>query len=449
MNTQLEGKTVSGISQNLKLSNTHYFIIICAALGFFVDSLDLYIVAYAMPFMVTEWKIDAITNGVLASAGIWGALIGSLAWGPISDKIGRKWSLVLTIAGFSVLTGAIYFTTNTTQFMVIRFASGFFLGGAIPIAGVFTSEIAPFAIRGKLTSVLGCFFPAGLLGASLISLFIAPVFGWRAMFIVGAVPIILAFACIKLPESPLWLAAKGRQEEAVAVLRRLGASEEDLNQVIIEKAKDEQEKKTKKVSPAVLFGPKYRKRFAFTTSFYFFTNLAYFGFAMWLPSLLNTVYGIPKTETFKLTLAVACVAILGRAYSAWAIEKFGRKTMAYVGYGVAGAASIAVMFVNNVTLLVAILIIMPFFYEQGAGLTVSWVPELYPPEIRATANAWSNSAGRISSACAPILFGYIISTGAVFGIYLVMAGCFWLLCLLSKTIGIETKGKTLEEIEAA
>jgi len=88
---------------------------------------------------------------------------------------------------------------------------------------------------------------------------------------------------------------------------------------------------------------------------------------MWLPSLLNTVYGIPKTETFKLTLAVACVAILGRAYLAWAIEKFGRKSMVYVGYGVAGAACIMLMFVQNLTLLIAILIIMPlstFFLSQ-------------------------------------------------------------------------------------
>jgi len=90
MNTQLEGKTVSGISQNLKLTNTHYFVIICTALGFLVDSLDLYIVAYAMPFMVTEWNIDAVTNGVLASAGIWGALIGSLSWGPRTKMVARS-----------------------------------------------------------------------------------------------------------------------------------------------------------------------------------------------------------------------------------------------------------------------------------------------------------------------------------------------------------------------
>ncbi|MDQ7093560.1 MFS transporter [Desulfosporosinus sp. PR] len=449
MNIQAEGKTVAQISQYLKLSSTHYFVIVCAALGFFVDSLDLYIVSYAMPYMVTEWKIDAVTNGVLASASIWGALIGSLLWGPISDKIGRKWSLSLSILGFSLLTGAIYLTTNTTQFMVIRFLSGIFLGGTIPVAGVFASEIAPFAVRGKLTSVLGVFYPVGLLGASLVSLFIAPAFGWRAMFIVGALPVILAVVAVKLPESPLWLAARGRREEAVAVLKRLGAGEEDLARLIFEKAREAQEKKRQKVPAALLFGPKYGKRFAFTASFYFFTNLAYFGFAMWLPSLLNTVYKIPKTETFKLTLVVACVAILGRAYSAWAVEKFGRKAVAYVGYGIAGAASLILIFVHNVTLLVAIIIIMPFFYEQGAGLTVSWVPEFYPPEIRATANSWSNSAGKISSAFAPILFGFIISTGAVFGIYLVMAGCFWLLCLLSKTIGIETKGKTLEEIEAA
>lgn len=449
MSIQVEGGSISKISQNLKLTGTHYFIIVCAALGFLVDSLDLYIVSYAMPFMVTEWKIDTVANGVLASAGIWGALIGSLLWGPISDKIGRKWSLSLSILGFSILTGTIYFTTNTTQFIIIRLVSGFFLGGTIPIAGVFVSEITPFIVRGKLTHVLGVFYPAGLLCASLISLLVAPAFGWRAMFIVGAMPIILAFVAIKLPESPLWLAAKGRQEEAIVVLRRLGANKEDLDQLVLEKVKDEQGKKRKKVSVAVLFGPKYGKRFAFTASFYFFTNLAYFGFAMWLPSLLNSVYKIPKTETFKVTLAVACVAMLGRAFSAWAIERFGRKKIVYVGYGVAGAASIILSFVHNVNLLIAIIVIMPFFYEQGGGLTVSWIPEFYPPEIRATANSWSNSVGRISSAIAPIIAGYIISTGAVYGIYLLMAGCFWLLCLLSKTIGIETKGKTLEEIEAS
>jgi putative MFS transporter len=435
--------SVNSVVEKLPLTNTHYIIVLTAALGFMFDSFDTYIVSYAMPSIIKEWQITPVVNGMLTSAGIWGMFFGALIWGPVTDRFGRKVGFIGTVVGFSLLTGWAAFATSVMQFGIVRFVTGMCLGGMIPINTALVSEYVAAKYRGRFVAVLTVLWPFGLLAAATASLTLVPTYGWRVLFYLGVLPSLLAIIVVwRVPESPRWLAIKGRTDEATAVLRKLGASETDVKGL-------QSDEVAKNVPFWVLLQPPYLKRFCLTAGYYFFGYFGYYGFVLWLPSILATVYGLSLVKTFTYTLFVALSAILGRVTAFYTIEKFGRKQLFYVGFGLGGVAALVFGAIEDPALLVWGACILSYLYEQAVAGTVVWTAELYPSQVRATATCWSTGAGRVSSALSPIVFGYFMANQMYYGIYITMALFFWIACALVFFIGIETKGKSLEDIGAA
>lgn len=318
-----------------------------------------------------------------------------------------------------------------------------FLGGMIPINTAMVSEYVSARHRGRFTAVLTVLWPFGLLAASLASLTLVTVYGWRVLFYIGVLPAILAFvAARKVPESPRWLSVRGRTEDAAKVLKKLGASDEDVKDLVSDKAAE-------KIPVTVLLQPQYIKRFILTGGYYFFSYFGYYGFVLWLPTILVTVHGLDLARTFTYTLFVAIAAILGRATAFYTIEKFGRKQLFYVGFGVGGIAALVFGLIDNPSYLVIGACILSWLYEQGVAGTVVWTAELYPSQVRATATCWSTGLGRVSSAIAPIVFGYFMAQEMYYAIFVTMAISFWIAVALVIFLGIETRGRTLEEVGAA
>lgn len=435
--------TVNSVIEKLPLTSRHYFIVCMAALGFMFDSFDTYVVSYAMPSIIQEWSITPVVNGMLSSAGLWGMFIGALFWGPVSDRYGRKIGFIGTVIGFSLLTGIAGLAQNVTQFGVIRLATGMCLGGMIPINTALVSEYINTTYRGRFTSILTVLWPFGLLIAAGASWALIPTFGWRILFFIGVLPAISTiFVAYKMPESPRWLASRGKLNEAKKVLRILGANENQLSNLVID------EKQTKQVSVFTILKQPYLKRFILTAGYYFFGYFGYYGFVLWLPTIMSTVYGLSLTKTFTFTFAVAIAAIIGRLTAFYTIERFGLKQLFYVGFGIGGAAALIFGLIEDPNYLVIGACVLSWLYEQGVAGTVVWTAELYPSKVRATATCWSTGVGRLSSAASPIVFGYFMANHMYYGIYVSMAVCFWITCTLVFFLGIETKGKSLEEIGA-
>lgn len=436
-------KTVGDVIEKLPLGPVHYWTVIVAALGFMFDSFDTYIVSYAMPSIIQEWHITPVENGMLTSMGFWGMFVGAIVLGPITDRFGRHLGFILTILGFSILTGITALTENVWQFGVVRFLTGMFLGGMIPINTAMVSEYVSAKHRGRFTAVLTVLWPFGLLVASVASLTLVTTYGWRVLFYIGVLPAILAFIVArKVPESPRWLSIQGRTDDAARVLKRLGASDADVEGL-------SSEKPAQKLPITVLLQKQYIKRFILTGGYYFFSYFGYYGFVLWLPTILVTVHGLDLAKTFTYTLFVALAAILGRLTAFYTIEKFGRKQLFYVGFGVGGIASLIFGLIENPNYLVIGACVLSWLYEQGVAGTVVWTAELYPSQVRATAACWSTGLGRVSSAIAPMVFGYFMATKMYYAIFVCMAISFWIAVALVIFLGIETKGRTLEEIGAA
>lgn len=435
--------TVGSVIEKLPLNQVHYWTVMVAALGFMFDSFDTYIVSYAMPSIIQEWNITPVENGMLTSMGFWGMFVGAIILGPLTDRFGRHIGFIATILGFSLLTGVTALTENIWQFAIVRFLTGMFLGGMIPINTAMVSEYVSARHRGRFTAILTVLWPFGLLAASLASLTLVTVYGWRVLFYIGVLPAILAFvAARKVPESPRWLSVRGRTEDAAKVLKKLGASDEDVKDLVSDKVAE-------KIPVTVLLQPQYIKRFILTGGYYFFSYFGYYGFVLWLPTILVTVHGLDLARTFTYTLFVAIAAILGRATAFYTIEKFGRKQLFYVGFGVGGIAALVFGLIDNPSYLVIGACILSWLYEQGVAGTVVWTAELYPSQVRATATCWSTGLGRVSSAIAPIVFGYFMAQKMYYAIFVTMAVSFWIAVALVIFLGIETRGRTLEEVGAA
>jgi putative MFS transporter len=436
-------QTVNSVLEKLPLSKFHYFVVLAAGFGYMFDSFDTYLVAYAMPAVIRDWHISPVMTGMLTSAGMWGTFFGAIVWGPPTDKWGRKFGFAATVLGFSLVSAFTAFATNTTQFMLCRFLTGLCLGGELPIVSTMVAEYISVKNRGRFVAVLTVMWPFGLLAAAVCALNMIPRYGWRPVFLVGALPAFLAFVVRRgVPESPRWLAIKGRTDEAKAVLKKLGASDEQITSIV-------QEEVTSAVPFRTLLRAPYLKRFIASAGAFFFAYVGYYGYSLWLPTILATVYKLSLVRTFTYTLCVAVASILGKMTSFYTIERFGRKQVFYVGYGLGGVVGLIFGLIKDPAYLLPVACLMGYLLEIGVSGNIVWTPELYPSKIRGTANNWSSAAGKLSAAAAPLLFGYFLARHFYYGIWLTMAVCFAITITLVATLGIETKGKTLEEIGSA
>ena len=435
--------TVSSVIEGLTISRTHRIILVIAALGVAFDSFDTYIVSYAMPSITAEWKLDAVTTGALASTGVWGMFFGAMLWGPLADRFGRRAGFSGTILGFAALSGFTAFASSVSQFAVLRFVTGMSLGGMIPISTALVSEYMSTRYRGRSVAFITTVWPLGLLVAAVCSLTLVPTHGWRILFLLGIAPAFLVVAIRRaVPESPRWLASKGRLMDAVIVLQQLGAPNAAVGAITPDETHE-------RIRFAALLRSEYLKRFVLTAGYYFFAYFGYYGFVLWLPSILATVYHLNLVTTFTYTLVVAAAAVAGRVTGLYTVERFGRKQLFYVGFGLGGVAALAFGAISNPRWLVWGACVLSFLYEQGVAGTVVWTAELYPSGVRATAVSWSTGAGRISAAISPVVFGWFVKNHMYYDIYITMAVMFWIAVGLAFFLGVETKGKSLQELGAA
>jgi putative MFS transporter len=435
--------TVSSIIEKLPVARIHYMLAAACGLGYLFDAFDTYIVGFAMPSIQKEWQLTPVFNGMLASAGMWGMFIGALMWGPIIDRVGRKFGFAGTVLGFSLVSGLTAFSTGTTQFIVYRFISGLFLGGMLPVVSALLAEFIAAKQRGRFVAVPPVFWPFGLFAAAIASFTLVPLYGWRALFVVGVVPAFLAFFVIRaLPESPRWLASKGRKQEAAAVLVRLGAPPDEVQDLGTEA-------KSQKAPLRELLHPPYLKRFILTTSVLFFGFFGYYGFGLWLPSILAVVFKLSLVRTFTYTILVGVFSILGKTTAFFTIDKFGRKQLFYFGYGLAGVASLIFGILKDPTALLIGACALSYLLEMAAAGCVVLPTELFPSAVRGTANSWTSASGKLASALSPLVFGYFMAKQMYYGIFITMAAFFWIACLMIFTIGEETKGKALHDVGAS
>src|SRR6516225_9057728 len=183
----------------------------------FFDAFDALAIASVLPVIAPLWKLAPQQIGFMISAGFLGQLAGALLFGFIAERYGRMTAMIWSIALFGVMSLVCAFAWDYNSLLIFRTIQGVGLGGEVPVAAVFISELAKAHGRGRFVLLYELVFPIGLVAASLLGLWVVPHLGWQYMFVIGALPALLALVLRSLlPESPRWLAVHGRHAEAEA-----------------------------------------------------------------------------------------------------------------------------------------------------------------------------------------------------------------------------------------
>ena len=413
----------------------------------FFDAFDALAIASVLPVIAPLWKLAPQQIGWLISAGFLGQLLGALVFGWVAERHGRITAMIWSIALFSVMSLVCALAWDYNSLLAFRTMQGIGLGGEVPVAAVFISELARAQGRGRFVLLYEFVFPVGLVAASLAGLWVVPHLGWPYMFAIGALPGFLALVLRRLlPESPRWLAMRGRLAQAEAAMAQIESETRKATGEPLPAPKPVVSTLDKPASLTDLFGPFYLRRTLVVWVIWFCAYFVNYGLSIWLPTVYRTVFKLPLDQSLRYGLITQAVGLIGTLICALAIDHVGRRPWFALSF-VGAAAALAVLASTTTPTAQQVLTYMTIAYFFVSSINIGvylYTPELYPTRVRAlgvgTATAWL----RLASIIGPIVVGMMIGSGlaTVFVTFAAVAG---IAAVITGLFAVETKGRVLEE----
>jgi len=439
--------------ERLPLSPWHTKLRLIVGSANFSDAFDALTVAYVLPALIPLWHLHPTDIGLLISIGYAGQVIGGVVSGWLAEKYGRVPLMVANIVLFSLMSFCCMFAGSYASLLTLRFLQGIGLGGEVPIANTYISEFAKSKQRGHFVLIQQLMFPIGLTTVALVGTFVVPLLGWQWMFLFGAIPVLLALPMIRLlPESPRWLASRGRDADADRVLTHIEALVSRQGGAPLPPIPTD-------VVPAVpsasrfryLFRGIYLKRTLSLWVLWFCAYLLTYSITGWLPSIMRTVYHLPVGQSNLYGFVVNGVGLLVLLFAAFTIDRIGRKRAFAIGFLAAAVPLFIAAFTPNIGALTLVTLATLAFALMGMipGTLGMYTAENYPNHLRAIGSGASSISQRLSSVAGPYLVGIILphyGVGGVFGMFAVFAVIGGITCTLFSE---ETAGKTLEQLSPA
>lgn len=427
----------------LPFTRKHGRVLFGSGLGWALDAMDVGLISFIIAALAQQWQLDKSETGLIASIGFAGMAIGATLGGLLADRFGRRQVFAATLLIYGLATGASALVGGIALLLVLRFFVGLGLGAELPVASTYVSEFAPARIRGRMIVILEAFWAVGWTAAALIGYLVVPASddGWRWAFALGAIPAVYALVVrVGLPESPRWLAGRGRHQEAERVVEsfeqsagRLSTAEASSPQA--SPANDVASGSPGSATPiaasargrlAALWSREFRLRTTSIWLVWFCVNFAYYGAFIWIPSILVDA-GFPLVKSFGFTLLITLAQLPGYAVAAWLIEIWGRRLTLSVF--LIGSAVSAILFgtASSEAAIIASGMALSFFNLGAWGALYAVTPEIYPTSLRATGAGWAAGVGRISSIVAPLLVPVLLVAGGasltftVFSVFFIVA----------------------------
>jgi MFS transporter, putative metabolite:H+ symporter len=435
-----------------RLPSTFWHVKVRAIVGTatFFDGFDAVAIAFVLPALIGLWHLQPSEIGLLLSSGFAGQLIGAPLFGWLAERYGRIRVLNWTILILSVFGLACAFAWSYWSLAAFRFIQGLGLGGEIPVAATFVSEISKAERRGRFVLLYQLLLPLGFMAASLSSIVIVPNLGWQWMFIVGAAPAFLTIYLRRLvPESPRWLARHGDLAKADQIMT-------DIETIVERESGRPLPPVTKTVDSQSssghwtrLFEGIYLRRTITVWIMWFCAATIGYGLLVWLPTIFRTVYKLPLQEALIYSSLSNVTVLISGLCAAFLVDRIGRRPVFVVAFLFGGLPLFILWLIgkeasaSTVMLMAATAASMISMVQLGIW---TYTPELYPTSIRSfgtgTASAWARAA----SIVAPNMVAFIITRTDISAIFLMfaLAGVIGALAVL--LCPVETKGKLLEEI---
>ncbi|MFE7706898.1 MFS transporter [Streptomyces sp. NPDC057486] len=417
----------------------------------FFEAFDQLLAASALPVLMKEWHLTTGQATFAVTSASIGMLLGALAAGWMGDQIGRVRTVALGVAVTGLASLAVAVSGNIETFSLFRFVQGLGIGGVVPVAATYINEIARSDKRGRFVLLYEMIFPAGLAVATLVAVWVVPNFGWRAMFVVGTLPALIAALLPRhVTESPRWLLSRGRTEEAEEALARIEAEVARATSEPLPAPAATLPEDTSQGRLSDLFRGRYLRRTAVLSGLWFVAYYVNHGISTWLPSLYTKQFGLDLTTALVYTLLSNVTGLLGTFVVALLIDRIGRRP-ALIGALVGTVLSLGVLALAGATSGGQVAVFAScttfFLYAINAGLYL-YSPELYPTFNRAKGAAFGGLWNRFGVILGPVTVGAIIGAGGSLAVVFAQLAVVAAVGAVIAWFAVETKGRTLEEINA-
>ncbi|GCE38546.1 aromatic acid/H+ symport family MFS transporter [Rhodococcus sp. USK10] len=386
------------------------WIVAIATIAIIFDGYDLVVYGTILPTLMNDpgqlGEISAQQAGALGSYALIGVMVGALTAGAVGDYLGRRRMMLVNIAWFSVGMGLAALATNVTMFGLLRFFTGIGVGGLVATAGAMVAEFAPPGKRNLYNAIVYSGVPAGGVLASLLAIVLRDTIGWRGLFWIGALPIVilLPLALAKLPESPKWLVARGQEDKARRVSERTGIPMPGAEEIAADRASVE------KVGFAALATRRYAWGTALLGLMSFSGLLLTYGLNTWLPKIMEDA-GFNAKGSLSFLLVLNGGAILGGLIASKVADGIGPQRVVATTFGLAAMALILLTLGFPLPVLLASVAVAGVGTIGTQVLIYGFVSNYYSTSARGAGVAWCAGFGRLGGIFGPLIGGALISAG--------------------------------------
>jgi putative MFS transporter len=428
------------------ITRVHRRVFALVGIGMFLDGFDIYLAGTVLGATIKSGFSTMEQGALFVSATFVGMMLGSLIAGFIGDRFGRSFTYQINLALFGLASLAAGFAPNMEVLIILRFVMGLGLGAENVVGYATLTEFFPARFRGRWLGAMAMIVAMGLPASILLSTYLIPTHGWRAMFIAGGIGgLVIWFVRKRLPESPRWLEVVGRQDEA----------EELVLEVEAATGQQWEDVSGQNLTPppssglAALFRPPLQRHMIVGSITLVIINAVVFGFITWLPTFFIR-QGMSMVEAFHFALIMAIGAPVGAFLASLLADRLGRKPT--VVLACAAAMAIAYVYPN-----IRDPMMLP---PAGFGLTAAifalmallfgiYIPELFPTEVRLRAAGICNTFGRGATMFTPFLVISMFDRQGIAGVTMAMIVLLGVLAAVVALFGVESRERRSPDRESS
>jgi MFS transporter, AAHS family, benzoate transport protein len=421
---------------------TVVWVVTLATVGLIFDGYDLVVYGTVVStFLRDPTQIGEVTPavaGALGSYALVGVLVGALLAGTVGDIIGRRKVMLAAYAWFSVGMGVTAMMTTTTGFGLLRFITGLGVGALVATTGAIVAEFAPAGKKNLANAITYSGVPLGSLLAAFLAILLLDAIGWEGMFWIGALPLVtlLPLAFFKMPESPSWLASRGRMAAAIAISERTGVPLPAVPAAAPAAARRE------RAGFAGLFGREYWLPTVLMGLMSATGLVLVYSLNTWLPELMLRA-GFNAKGSLSFLLVLNGGAVIGALLGSRVADRFGAKPVVAACFLIGALAIAALTLSLPLGILLAVVAVVGLGTSGTQTLIYGFVANYYRTNVRGAGVAWCAGFGRLGGVGGPLLGGFLIAAGfELASIFYVLAGLGLLGLIL--TLLVRTAHRPLE-----
>lgn len=439
--------------ERLPIGRFHRRFIVLVSLGGWFDLYDLFMVAYLGAALESAHFFSLQQFSLFVASGFLGMFVGTVVFGMASDRVGRRSAFVIMLLIYSGFTLAGALAHSAEWLIATRFLAGVGIGAEIVVIDTYVTELVPSGVRGRfvaITQVIG--FTSVPVVAALSRVLVPTHFliaGWRWVMVIGSAGGLLAwYFRLRLPESPRWLADRGRHKEAEAIVAKLEAE-----------SGMQSERRPGTAPPAVpprkaplladfteLFRPPYGKRTLMLIIFQTLQTFGFYGFANWAPTFLLH-RGVPLLASLDYTMLIALVAPIGPLVATFTSDRWERKSTIAATAPLIGVFGIGFALWRQPALIILSGALLTLCNNCFSANFHAYQSELFPTRIRATGVGFTYSWSRLSAAFTSLLIGALLVYGVAV-VFALLAAAMATVAIVVLALGPRSNGLPLEELSA-